>query len=151
MWVVTTERSITERGLAESSARLLPPQTTIITARGTVGRLALTGTAMAMNQSCYGIRPCIGHGCFYTYFRIRREVAGLQQMTHGSVFDTITRRTFDSMDVSEPPAALTAQYDASVEHVMSTLLINQRQSHTLATLRDTLLPKLISGEIRIKG
>lgn len=57
IWVVDTDEKISAVGLAKSPARLLPIGATIISARGTVGKLALVGTAMAMNQSCYGILP----------------------------------------------------------------------------------------------
>src|SRR5690606_370307 len=56
VFVIDTENKITELGLNNSSAKLLDCYTTIITARGTVGNIALVGTPMAMNQSCYGIK-----------------------------------------------------------------------------------------------
>ncbi len=147
VFVIETERRITAKGLSESSTRLLPKFTTIISARGTVGRCALTGLEMAMNQSCYGVNGADGRGGFFTYFAIRSAVAGLQQMTHGAVFDTITRDTFREIEVVVPPPEMTKQFDVSVAPYLLRVLNNQWESRTLAAIRDALLPKLMSGEV----
>ena len=149
MFVVNTERSITQSGLAESSTRLLSRFTTIISARGTVGRCALTGVEMAMNQSCYGVNGADNRGDFYTYFVVRAAVANLQQLTHGAVFDTITRATFGAIDIVIPPVDVTGRYDAVVRPYLLRTLSNLYESRTLAAIRDALLPKLMSGEVRV--
>jgi type I restriction enzyme, S subunit len=56
VWVIDTDKKVTQLGIDNSAAEVLPERTTIISARGTVGKLALTGVPMAMNQSCYGVR-----------------------------------------------------------------------------------------------
>ena len=94
VFVLETQRNITEAGIENSAARLLPVETTIVTARGTVGRLACLGTPMAINQTCYGIRGANGYPHLFTYWQVRSAVGELQQRTHGTIFDTITRQTF---------------------------------------------------------
>jgi type I restriction enzyme S subunit len=74
--------------------------TTIISARGTVEKLALVRRPMAMNQSCYGVRGAAGYGQLFTYYCLKEAVKELQQNAHGSVFDTITRGTFGSLRVA---------------------------------------------------
>jgi type I restriction enzyme S subunit len=150
IWVIDTEKKISQAGLDNSSARLLPTGTTIISARGTVGKCALVGRPMTMNQSCYGIRGTNKRGDYFTYLTIRNEVSDLQQQTHGSVFDTITRATFQGIDTVIPPVQLTRLFDKSVEPLMLRILANLKESRILAGMRDTLLPKLLSGEIRVK-
>src|SRR5262249_44279190 len=95
VFVVDTEKRITRRGLENSSTRLLAEDTTIITARGTVGKTALAGKEMAMNQSCYGIKGHDGYPPYFIFFLIQSVVQTLQGLTHGAVFDTITRNTFE--------------------------------------------------------
>src|SRR5690606_14594492 len=90
VWVLDTEKKITHAGVENSSTRILPVGTLILSARGTVGRLALVGVPMAMNQSCYGLRGKQGHRGFFNYFTARQLGSTLQHRTHGSVFDTIT-------------------------------------------------------------
>ena len=149
VWVIHTEKRVTKEGIANSAAQILPEGTTIISARGTVGKLALIGTPMAMNQSCYGVRGTKGFGDFFTYFALRQATADLQQRTHGTVFDTITRQTFETLDCIFPPANLTAAFDRTVTPLLAQIHANLHQSRTLATQRDALLPKLLSGEISV--
>ena len=148
VFVVDTDKHITEAGLNGSSTKLLPTGTTIISARGTVGRLALTGRPMAMNQSCYGLLGKAGDA-YFTYFSTTRLVEQLKQRAHGSVFDTITQDTFSGVMVSYPRREVIAAFEVSVEPLMLRLRENLLQSETLATLRDTLLPRLISGQLRL--
>lgn len=150
VFVVDTEKKITEAGLESCSAKLLPTGTTVISARGTVGRLALLGKPMAVNQSCYGIRPKHGTGDYFTYFCLRDKVDELSQSTHGTVFDTITRGTFKVVDVVIPTDSVTRKFDEAVSPFLGRILSNLLECKTLAALRDALLPKLISGEIRVK-
>jgi type I restriction enzyme S subunit len=151
VWVIQTEKLVTTAGIANSATQVLPEGATIISARGTVGKLALIGTPMAMNQSCYGVRGIAGYGEYFTYFALRQATAELRQRTHGTVFDTITRQTFDTLDCIFPPANLTRAFDRTVAPLLAQIRANLYQSRTLATLRDALLPKLLSGELSVAG
>ena len=147
-FVVSTEKTITATGLANCSAKLLPVGTTIISARGTVGRLALVGCEMAMNQSCYALRGKAGDA-YFTYFSTRGLVSTLKQRTHGSVFDTITRDTLAGVTIVYPPESAISAFESVVAPVMGRIRENLLQSRTLSALRDTLLPRLISGQLRL--
>ncbi len=149
VWVIQTEKRVTKLGIENSAAQILSEGTTIISARGTVGKLALVGTPMAMNQSCYGVRGVKGYADYFTYFALQQATAELQQRTHGTVFDTITRQTFETLDCIFPPATLTQAYEKTVAPLLARLRANLHQSRTLATLRDTLLPKLLGGELSL--
>ncbi|WP_311568643.1 restriction endonuclease subunit S [Photobacterium arenosum] len=148
VFVVDTDEKITELGLNKSSTKLLPKGTTIITARGTVGKLALVGTDMCMNQSCYGIRG-IEVGDYYNYFNLKEAVSTLQRNTHGAVFDTITTKTFETYSMAFSGTELANEFDALVAPLLQKIEANVRQNIELAKLRDTLLPKLLSGEIEL--
>ncbi|WP_461786382.1 restriction endonuclease subunit S [Prosthecobacter sp.] len=151
VWVIHTGKHITKLGIANSAAQIFPEKTTIISARGTVVKLALTAVPMAMNQSCYGLRGITGYGECFTYYSLREATAQLQQRTHGTVFDTITTETFKTLDCIFPTPQITAAFDKLVEPLLGQIRANLHQSRTLATLRDTLLPKLLSGEFSTKG
>jgi type I restriction enzyme S subunit len=145
VFVVDTDEKITELGLNKSSTKLLPKGTTIITARGTVGKLALVGTDMCMNQSCYGIRGKeVGD-----YFNLKQAVNTLQKNTHGAVFDTITTKTFDTYSLAFGGVELANNFDALIAPLLQKIEANARQNIELSALRDTLLPKLLSGEIEL--
>ena len=149
VFVLDTERKITMEGVENSATRILPAGTTVITARGTVGKIACLGIPMSMNQTCYGIRGSSGYPDFFTYFNIRLTVDELQQRTHGTIFDTITRQTFKLIDVVIPPVKTADAFDKVIDIIMSRILSNLHDSLTLATLRDTLLPRLISGKLQV--
>lgn len=149
VWVLDTEKKITHAGVENSSTRILPAGTAIISARGTVGRLALVGVPMAMNQSCYGLRGKLGHRGFFNYFTTRQLVSTLQHRTHGSVFDTITRDTLAGVQVVAPPLAVVETFERLVAPALDRIREALFESRSLATTRNTLLPKLISGELCI--
>jgi len=148
VFVVDTEKHITEAGLNGSSTKLLPTGTTIISARGTGGRLALTGRPMAMNQSCYGLQGKAGD-VYFTYFSTAKLVEQLKQRAHGSVFDTITQESFAGVLMCLPSDSAISAFDDCIEALMLRIRENLLQAQTLATLRDTLLPRLISGQLRL--
>ena len=145
VWVIDTEDHITQAGIENSSARLLRAGTTIISARGTVGRLALTGVPMAINQSCYGILGAPGISDTFAYFTLHHAVEELQQRTHGSVFDTITRDTFDVLRRVRPPSEIIDAFERIAAPYLQLILTNVFENRALVHIRDTLLPKLISG------
>ena len=149
VFVIDTEKYITQQGVDHSSTKVLRRGTTIISARGTVGKCALVGYPMAMNQSCYGIQGERWLGDYFVYFTIRRQVTDLQRSGHGSVFNTITRDTFKTIRIVVPPTILTNSYEKILQPFMESILEKLHENTTLISLRDTLLPKLISGELRV--
>ncbi len=151
VFVVDTEAKITKHGLNNSSTKLLPKGTTIISARGTVGRLALVGIPTAMNQSCYGVKGKKGIGACLNYLNLKEAVSSLQQNTHGAVFDTITRGTFDTVVLVESQDVLKAKFEELIESSFERIKNNLLETKCLSELRDTLLPKLLSGQLPIKA
>lgn len=102
-YVHTTEKTITEDGVQNSSTKILPQGALILSARGTVGALAQLAKPMAFNQSCYGIvaKECTTND--FLYYLLKNIVHDLQAKGHGSVFNTITRDTFDTIEIELPP------------------------------------------------
>ncbi len=149
VFVIDTDKHVTQLGVDKSSTKILRTGTTIISARGTVGKCALVANPMAMNQSCYGINGKHEISDEYIYFLTRYQVSGLQKRGHGSVFNTITRDTFKSIDLPFSGSKLTIEFSNIVSTLFNKILNNNKQNIELTKLRDTLLPKLISGELKI--
>lgn len=149
VFVIDTEHKITEQGLNKSSTKLLDEGVTIISARGTVGRLAMVGVPMAMNQSCYGVKPADGLGYAYNYFNLKHAVKRLKQQTHGAVFDTITSRTFEGILSVKPHKDCVKEFELLVAPMLSRIKSNLFENSYLMECRDALLPKLLSGEIPV--
>jgi restriction endonuclease S subunit len=150
LFLVATERTITRKGVEESATQMIPRLASVIVARGaTTGRMVLLGAPMAMNQTCYAL-VSTSDTPFALYCRLRAEVEALVQAAHGSVFDTITTSTFESSRTVWAPVALMKLFEERAASFFCRLLSNVHESRTLTSLRDALLPKLISGELRIK-
>lgn len=148
VFVMDTEKHINELAVKSSSTKLLPEGTTIISARGTVGRLALVGKEMAMNQSCYGLQGK-ANDAYFTYFNTYRLVETLKQYGHGSVFNTITRDTFSRVSIVYPNLEIIGKFEETLFPVMERIKKNNEKIVTLVSMRDILLPRLISGQLRL--
>jgi type I restriction enzyme S subunit len=150
LFLLETERSITERGLEESSTRIIPSLSTVVVARGaTTGRFCMFGSEMAMNQTCYALSTKISRP-FWINCIFASLVASIVHAAHGSVFDTITTRTIEGAVTIVPCDALLDEFENVVGPLFLKILKNTEASRTLAATRDLLLPKLMSGEIRLK-
>ena len=150
-FLLNTEKTISRQGVENSSTKMLPALTTIITARGTVGSYCLLGRTMAMNQTNYGLKAKNNVGDYFVFFSTMQLIEYLRQQAYGTIFDTITTKTFRDTMTVQPPEHVLKVFERVVEPVMQRVLSNEQQSRTLAGLRDTLLPKLLSGEIRAKA
>ena len=146
-YVYSTEKTITEEGLNNSSTKLLKKDDIIISARGTVGELAMITFPMAFNQSCYGIRAKEGIDSIFLYYLIKNSVRKLKAITHGSVFDTITRDTFANIEVAIPDiktqhriAKMLADIDDKVEN-------NQRINNNLEQQAQTIYQQMLIDNV----
>jgi type I restriction enzyme, S subunit len=148
-FVASSEKSITQTGLHNSSAKLLPKFATVISARGTVGKYCLLAESVTFSQSNYGILPKINDCFFFTYLLINHLVEDLQSAAYGSVFDTITTATFRDAKFQNPPKQMVSNFESYISSIFNKKLTNQQQIQTLEKLRDNLLPKLMSGEVRV--
>jgi type I restriction enzyme S subunit len=149
-FLIRTERSITAKGLEESATQFIPAFCIVVVARGaTTGRMAMFGREMAMNQTCYALAS-ITETPFALYCHLQHEMEKLVHAAHGSVFDTITTSTFTNSKVVVPPVSALKTFDQKVAPMFRRILRNTEESQTLAAVRDALLPKLISGELRVR-
>ena len=115
-YVYETEKTITQAGLENSSTKLLQKDDIIISARGTVGEMAMIPFPMSFNQSCYGIRGKKGINQIFLYYLLKNSIRKLKTIAHGSVFDTITRNTFSNVVVFVP--------DEETQQAISSVLVN---------------------------
>ena len=148
-YVQDTDKHITRLGLSKCASELYAPDTVLITARGTVGKVALPSVSMAMNQSCYALRGKAGIPQRFLFLMTLQQVDYLQTNTGGATFDTIVVDTFRQMKVVKPAheviASFARQIDAIFEHVDTI----QRQIKNLRRTRDLLLPRLLSGQVAL--
>lgn len=148
-FLLETERRITNLGLEKSSTKMIPAYCTVIVARGaTTGRLTMFGEEMAMNQTCYGLHSKL-NAPFALYCHTRDFIDSMVSAAHGSVFDTITTQTFEATPVLLPSEKTLMVFDQRTSEIFSKILSNLNQMRTLAEIRDSLLPRLLSGELSV--
>lgn len=149
-FVIDSSKKISEIGLRNSSAKLLPENSIVISARGTVGKFCLLSKPMAFSQSNYGIIPRENKNYFFTYLLLNYAIDELKSSAYGSVFDTITTSTFKDLKLPIPKSQEISYFEKSIEGNFIKMKINCLQIRSLEKLRDTLLPKLMSGEVRVE-
>jgi type I restriction enzyme S subunit len=149
LYVLKTEKNLTDAGLKNCNSRLYPVNTVFVTARGTVGKLAMAGVPMAMNQSCYALVGRSGYGQFFIYHLALEVVEHLKHKASGAVFDAIVTRDFESEIVAVPPIDVIKLFEDKVAPIYEAILNNIKESACLAALRDSLLPRLMSGELMV--
>ena len=145
-----TEKTITAEGLSHCNSRLYPVNTVFVTARGTVGKVGLSGIPMAMNQSCYALVGKETHQLL-VYFYTLKAVDRLKHKASGAVFDAITTRDFDSEQIMKLSDDDAKAFLCVAEPMFQEMLNNSIENLRLSTLRDFLLPKLMSGEIDVSS
>ena len=132
-YVYETEKTITQAGLDNSSTKMLKRNDSIISARGTVGEMAMIPFPMAFNQSCYGLRAKEGLvDTEYLYYLIKHNVVVLKKNTHGSVVDTITRDTFDGIEVELPSLPEQKVVDSILRDLDDKIEVNNEINKNLA-------------------
>ena len=147
-YTISTEKTITEEGLSHCNSRLYPVNTVFVTARGTVGKVGLPGAPMAMNQSCYALVGKETHQLL-VYFYTLKAVDRLKHKASGAVFDAITTRDFESEIIMKLSDEDAQGFLDVAEPIYQAVLSNSFENLRLAALRDSLLPKLMSGEIDV--
>lgn len=145
-----TEKTINEEGLSHCNSRLYPVNTVFVTARGTVGKVGLSGVPMAMNQSCYALVGKETHQLL-VYFYTLKVVDKLKHKASGAVFDAITTRDFESEQIMKLSDDDARAFLCVAEPMFQDILNNSIENLRLSTLRDFLLPKLMSGEIDVSN
>lgn len=140
-YVYETEKHISIEGLNNSSTKILSKGDIIISARGTVGAMAMLGKDMAFNQSCYGIQPTKLVDRDYLYYLLFSSVQELKHNSHGGVFDTITRDTFDTIEILLPPLSEQKRIVSILGSLDDKIDLLHRENETLEAMAKTLFRK----------
>ena len=147
--LLDTDRKITDAGLAKISSGLLPVGTVLLSSRAPIGYLAITEIPTAINQGfiamkCDGALPNV-----YVLQWCRQSMDAIVGNANGSTFQEISKSNFRPLQVVVPSDLVLASFTRSAGSLYRQLAENEREARSLAQLRDTLLPKLISGELRV--
>ena len=145
---ISTEKHITEDGLNNCNSSLYPVGTTLITARGTVGKTAIIGVPMAMNQSCFALKgKKVSNYLVYLY--VQKALRRLLGKANGAVFDALTSKDIKDEVIYRISDTAEKEIDAAIAPLFDLILANQFENERLRLTRDSLLPKLMSGEVDV--
>lgn len=148
-FILATEKTITQEGIKRSNAKMLPKYTTVVTARGTVGNICILSKEMAINQTNYGLKSKYDYADFFLFFTVLNLIHDMKQNAYGTVFDTITTKTFKQIQITLSPIKFIESFEYIVSNLMNKVLFNLEESQNVTLIRDSLLPQLMTGKIRI--
>ncbi|MDY0082892.1 MAG: restriction endonuclease subunit S [Ignavibacteriaceae bacterium] len=138
-YIYDAEKKITEKGLKESSTKILKKGQIIISARGTVGVIAMIGRDMAFNQTSYGLDSNKNlTDNEYLYYLLKYNIPNFISSSYGAVFDTITKETFNQIIVSIPEPSEQRAIASILSSLDDKIDLLHRQNKTLEALAETL-------------
>jgi type I restriction enzyme S subunit len=147
--LLDTERRITAAGLAQISSGLLPIGTVLLSSRAPIGYLAVAEVPVAINQGFIAMKP---RKAVSNMFLLRWASAAHDEIVshaNGSTFLEISKANFRPIRTATPSRLVMDAFDRLSSPLYRSVVEHERESRTLAALRDTLLPKLMSGELRV--
>jgi type I restriction enzyme S subunit len=144
-----TGRRITQKGLLQISSGLLPVGTLLLSSRAPIGYLAITCINVAINQGYIAIMPESILGNYYMYLWCKHNMEEIKCAANGSVFQEISKSNFRKLPFILPSKEHCNAFNKIIQPFFERISSNQTQIHTLEKLRDALLPKLMSGEVRV--
>jgi len=147
--LLETERRITDAGLAQISSGLLPVGTVLLSSRAPIGYLAIAEIPVAINQGFIAMKPKKDISNLFVLFWTAFAHDDILSRANGSTFLEISKTNFRPISLVAPPSMIIRAFDQRVREMYNRIVDNERESRTLEALRDTLLPKLISGELRV--
>ena len=150
MFQLDTSDHITEKGLNHCASSLFEEGDIIITARGSIGKLVIVGTPMAMNQSCYALRSN-KREYEYLYFLTQQLIECLKAKGSGSVFKSIITSDIENSNLCIGNEKTITSYCQTVASMFAQIKNNQQEINALTKQRDELLPLLMNGQASVNS
>lgn len=150
IFATTTQKSLSSTGAASQQKKTLPAGALCVSCIATPGLVVITSEESQTNQQINSVVPNTSNETLFWFWRFRdlgHEI--MAGGSGGSVLTNLSTGRFTQLRVLASPAGLRGYYHSLVAPLFNQILVKERESHILATLRDTLLPKLLSREIRV--
>ena len=147
--LLDTSRRITDAGLQKISSGTLPVGTVLLSSRAPIGYLAITEVPTAVNQGFIALRCQQRLPNQYVLYWCYQNLSYIRSIAGGSTFAEISKKAFRPVSVLVPSGAILEMYECLGRPLYDRLVVNMKESRSLAALRDTLIPKLVSGNIRV--
>ncbi|MGQ4358782.1 restriction endonuclease subunit S [Streptomyces sp. SAS_272] len=149
-YLFETNRRITELGLENCASQLYPPQSIFMTSRATIGAFALPQVPAAVNQGFIVVLPPNEGMRWWLLHEMRSRVDEMISLANGSTFLELSRKNFKAMQIRLPDTVQVEEFARTVAPLHAAAAQATQENRALAALRDTLLPQLMSGRLRVK-
>lgn len=150
VFLFDTERKISEKGLKQIGSALLPVGTVLLSSRAPIGYLAITDIPLAINQGYIAVICDKFVPNFFMYLWCKVNMEKIKNAGNGSVFQEISKSSFKTLEIKIPHKDILFDFDRMVLPMFMKIKQNQKQIHNLKKLCNILLPKLMSGEVRVE-
>jgi type I restriction enzyme, S subunit len=148
--LIDTERKITELGVKQISSGVMPKGTLLLSSRAPIGYIAISQVPISINQGYIAIQGKLVSNLFMLFW-LKLNMDAVKSKANGSTFQEISKSNFKEIETIIPSSEILKQFDAMANPIFDKIVENVFQIQTLTQTRDTLLPKLMSGEIEIKN
>ena len=145
------ENDITELGLKNSSTSIMPEGTVLFSSRAPIGYIAIASGEVTTNQGFKSVVPKPEIGTAYVYYFLKHNLPAIEGMASGSTFKEVSGNTMKNVPAVIPDIEALACFNGFCAPIFAQQRILEEQNQSLAALRDSLLPKLMSGEIDVSG
>jgi type I restriction enzyme S subunit len=142
------EIDLTQEGYNSCSAKLMPKGSVLFSSRAPIGYLTIAKNDICTNQGFKSVVPKYA-GTAYIYYLLKTNTKRIESMSSGTTFKEASGSLMKSLAVIIPPKSIIDNYEASVVEIFKEQEVIEDESTRLSTLRDTLLPKLMSGQIKV--
>lgn len=150
IFLFDTEKKVTEEGLKQISSGLLPEGTLLMSSRAPVGYLAISQVPISINQGYIAFKPGGYLDNYFMYLWLKKNMRAIKNVSGGSTFEEVSKSSFRNIPCVVPPKDVLESFSTMVIKCFDKVSVNTRQIQTLSQLRDTLLPKLMTGAVRVK-
>jgi type I restriction enzyme S subunit len=147
--LLSTERQITAAGLSQIGSGLLPVGTVLLSSRAPIGYMAIAEVPVAVNQGFIAMICKKRLSNVFVWLWTQANMKTVHQNANGSTFQEISKANFRPIEVTVAPPELLRVFDDTIKPLFDRIVSNEKEIRTLSTTRDFLLPKLMSGEVRV--
>ena len=147
--LLETDRKITDAGAQKISSGLLPPGAVLLSSRAPIGYLAITEVPTAVNQGFIAMICQKRLPALYVLSWCYENLEYIKDVSGGTTFAEISKKAFRPLAVVVPSTKILGVYDEASRSLYDRVVSNTRESALLTSLRDALLPRLVSGELRV--
>lgn len=150
VFITNTERTITEAGATKS--KIIPKGSIAVSCIATVGLVSVTSLECQTNQQINSAVPKNSYDTYFLYEILRNTAEILKAIgSTGSATLNVNKTAFSNVEIQIPNQEVIEWYHAKVSPLFEKIHKNEVENLALISLRDNLLPKLISGEINLRN